>query len=84
MDHGMHGNSPRKSRWWPFSSSSPNDLEDDGSADDYASINQEWASKSEEDPFWWTQERNGGATGAGTSTAPKDTSWAKEGDRHVV
>jgi hypothetical protein len=30
---------------------------DDGSVD-YASLNEEWASRSEEDPYWWTREEN--------------------------
>jgi hypothetical protein len=25
--------------------------------DGFASINEDWASKSEEDPFWWTEEQ---------------------------
>jgi hypothetical protein len=30
---------------------------DDGSVD-YASLNEEWASRSEEDPYWWTRDEN--------------------------
>jgi hypothetical protein len=39
------------------SSSSNNNPRDDGSVD-YASLNEEWASRSEEDPYWWTREEN--------------------------
>jgi hypothetical protein len=45
-------------------SSSNDNPRDDGSVD-YASLNEEWASRSEEDPYWWTREENnqgGGST----------------------
>jgi hypothetical protein len=51
--------------WWPFGRRRGNtgeDLRDDGSVD-YASLNEDWASRSEEDPFWWTQEGGGGGGG---------------------
>jgi hypothetical protein len=32
--------------------------QDDESVIDYASLNEEWASRSEEDPYWWTREEN--------------------------
>jgi hypothetical protein len=50
--------------------------------DGFASINEDWASKSEEDPFWWTEEQ--GRTGGINNGEPKDTSWVKDGDCHVV
>ena len=82
MDHGMNS-SPRNKSWWPFSSRQQED--DNASVDEYASINEDWASKSEEDPFWWTKEQGTGGNGNGNGNGePKDTSWAKEGDRHVV
>ncbi len=56
MDDGV--GSPRRG-WWPFSSS-PNNVRDDGSVD-YASLNEDWASRSEENPHWWAQEGGGGA-----------------------
>jgi hypothetical protein len=64
---------------WPLSSSLlQNDVDNKvGSVDKHASVNQDWASKSEEDPFWWTKELNGTGTGG---DAPNDTSWAKDGD----
>jgi hypothetical protein len=63
MDDGVGGagSSPRRSMggWWPFSSSGNGNgnvnVRDDGSVD-YASLNEDWASRSEEDPHWWTQE----------------------------
>lgn len=49
------------SSWWPFSRNSNGNANansrDDGSVD-YASLNEDWASRSEEDPFWWAQESN--------------------------
>jgi hypothetical protein len=45
------------------SSSSNNNPRDDGSVD-YASLNEEWASRSEEDPYWWTREENNQQTTA--------------------
>jgi len=53
MDDGNGGSSG----WWPFSSSNAN--RDDGSVD-YASLNEDWASRSEQDPFWWTKDDNDG------------------------
>jgi hypothetical protein len=81
MDHGIH-NSPRQKSWWPFSSSRQED--DNASVDEYASINEDWASKSEEDPFWWTKEQGTSNHGNGNTGGPKDTSWTQEADRHVV
>lgn len=50
MEEGV---SPRRG-WWPFGRAESN-ARDDGSVD-YASLNEDWASRSHEDPFWWTQE----------------------------
>ena len=49
---------------WPFSfgrttrgnnSSTSRNVRDDGSVD-YASLSEDWQSRSEQDPFWWTKE----------------------------
>jgi hypothetical protein len=54
MDDGV--TSPRRS-WWPFSSARPSNTSarDDGSVD-YASLNEDWASRSQDDPLWWIEE----------------------------
>lgn len=54
------GISRSSSSWWPFGRSSNNNNNttqgrDDGSVE-YASLNEDWASRSEADPFWWTNE----------------------------
>jgi hypothetical protein len=49
-------NSSGGSSWWPFSRPLARDnARDDGSVD-YASLNEDWASRSETDPYWWTRE----------------------------
>ncbi len=57
MDHGM-GTPVRGTSWWPFGRRQSNDVRDDASVE-YASLNEDWASRSEEDPFWWTQDDGG-------------------------
>jgi len=67
MDHGGDVGTPSSGRgsWWPFSSSRRNNNNDDptgrddGSVD-YASLNEDWASRSQEDPFWWANDDTGG------------------------
>ena len=61
MDHGV-GTPERSARttsssssWWPFRRRQERDLRDDASVE-YASLNEDWASRSQEDPFWWTRE----------------------------
>lgn len=54
----QHG-AASSSSWWPFSRRR-NDIDhggarDDGSVD-YASLNEDWASRSEADPHWWSRE----------------------------
>ena len=46
-------NSNGNSGWWPFN----RNHRDDASVD-YASLNEDWASRSEEDPLWWTKEED--------------------------
>ena len=43
---------------WFNTPSQPTDLRDDGSVD-FSSVQDEWASRSEEDPFWWTKTSEG-------------------------
>jgi hypothetical protein len=53
MQHGASSSS-----WWPFSSRGNNhngSNRDDGSVD-YASINEDWATRSQTDPHWWSRE----------------------------
>jgi len=42
------------SSWWPFSGGGRN-ARDDGSVD-YASLNEDWASRSQADPYWWSRD----------------------------
>jgi hypothetical protein len=53
----QHGES--SSSWWPFSSYRGNNgngsNRDDGSVD-YASLNEDWATRSQADPQWWSRE----------------------------
>ena len=52
---------------WFTTPSLPTDLRDDGSVD-FSSVQDEWASRSEEDPFWWTKTTEG-ATSTNESTS---------------
>lgn len=68
MEHGVgeqppsSSTSPTRSSWWPFSRwQSLDGGRDDGSVE-YASLNEDWASRSQEDPFWWTREEGGRET----------------------
>jgi hypothetical protein len=83
----------RKRGWWPFSSQrspSGDDYRDDGSVE-YASLNEEWATRSQQDPHWWSRDgdvspqratTNSSTTGQDNKTSPSagangvDTSWA--------
>jgi hypothetical protein len=60
MDDGV--TSPRRS-WWPFSSARPSNTSarDDGSVD-YVSLNEDWASRSQDDPLWWTKDNTNNDT----------------------
>ena len=49
--HISDGVDNSSSGWWPWS----RNHRDDASVD-YASLNEDWASRSEEDPLWWTKE----------------------------
>jgi hypothetical protein len=60
MDHGVgtpERTNTSSSSWWPFRRRRDSDvnLRDDASVE-YASLNEDWASRSQEDPFWWTRE----------------------------
>lgn len=46
----------RSSSWWPFSSRRRNHRFDDADSVDYASLNEDWASRSQADPHWWCRE----------------------------
>lgn len=63
MDHGMGTPMSHSSvrNWWPFGrrQSTEENGRDDASVE-YASLNEDWQSRSQEDPFWWTQEDGGG------------------------
>ena len=65
MDHGGEDRTPSAAvsrSWWLFprrSSTNGSGVRDDGSVE-YASLNEDWASRSQEDPFWWAQEEGGG------------------------
>jgi hypothetical protein len=72
-----------KSRWWGFQWKHPDsidgghDVRDDGSVD-FAEVQEEWASRTEEDPFWWSRpEDHGGHVKNGNIA---DTSWAQGKD----
>ena len=58
------------SRWF---GSSPRDNDDESV--DFASVQEEWASKSQEDPFWWSREEDTQRQG-NQKDGNKDTSWA--------
>ena len=82
MHHGTT-TSPQSffSRW--FSSAQKEDADEPS----FASVQEEWASRSEEDPFWWTKEDDQVPASATktreektTNKQPNDTSWAHEND----
>jgi hypothetical protein len=58
MDDGV-GGTPRSFLGSLFGGrrSDSSNPRDDGSVD-YESLNEEWASRTEEDPYWWTREEN--------------------------
>mmetsp|Transcript_26850 Transcript_26850/g.47355 ORF Transcript_26850/g.47355 Transcript_26850/m.47355 type:complete len:381 (-) Transcript_26850:354-1496(-) len=58
VDDGVGGTQTRGFLgWFGRGRSSSHNPRDDGSVD-YESLNEEWASRSEEDPYWWTREEN--------------------------
>jgi hypothetical protein len=78
---------------WPWSS--PINARDDASVD-YASLNEDWASRSQEDPLWWTkddEERQQKVSTKQTSTTmansttnsgtSQNTDWAERAERGV-
>jgi hypothetical protein len=74
-------------RWWGFQwkhqdsidgghrDDSDGDVRDDGSVD-FAEVQEEWASRTEEDPFWWSRPEDHGSGNTGN-----DTSWADDKDK---
>ena len=54
---------------------------DDGSVD-FASVQEEWASRAEEDPVWWSRDDDGGGdddmNNISRVTTDVDTSWARD------
>ena len=75
MDAGV-GSPVRQGRttWWPsfflggggeHRRSSQDDPTRDDASVEYASLNEDWASRSQEDPFWWTREEGRGGQGQG-------------------
>jgi hypothetical protein len=69
MDDGVGEPTLRRSVWWPWS----RNLRDDASVD-YASLNEDWASRSEEDPLWWTKEDGEQGTTTTTTTTANNNS----------
>jgi hypothetical protein len=60
MEDGVGTPPPSRSllgRWLGMEGGNESNPRDDGSVD-YASLNEEWASRTEEDPYWWTREEN--------------------------
>jgi hypothetical protein len=73
------------SRWWGFQWKHPDsidgghDVRDDGSVD-FAEVQEEWASRTEEDPFWWSRPEDHGGHGKNGKNHTNDTSWAEGKD----
>lgn len=71
-----------KRSWLAFwKSSSRENLRDDGSVD-FASVQEEWASRAEEDPFWWSRDDT--ETALHSVDRPRrdpDTSWIHEEEK---
>lgn len=90
-EHGGGGRSRKRQRFfllWPFGKThggGGGDARDDGSVD-FASVQEEWASRAEEDPVWWSREDNeDDVVGRSISNnnytgTPRevDTSWAHD------
>jgi hypothetical protein len=57
MHHGV-SSSPTSfwSRWFTSRVHDGDDDDDDDDEVDFASVQEEWASKSQQDPFWWSRE----------------------------
>jgi len=51
--------SSSSTRWWPFAQRRQATNPRDDSSVDYASLNEDWASRSQEDPLWWSREEDG-------------------------
>jgi hypothetical protein len=59
---------------WPFGKRRNGDARDDGSVD-FASAQEEWASRAEEDPFWWSREEE--SQNNRNISQITDTSWVQ-------
>lgn len=63
---------------WPRRRANVDPLRDDGSVD-FASVQEEWASRAEEDPVWWSREDEVGVEAHSPSRSKEvDTSWAND------
>ena len=65
---------------WFGRSTAETTLRDDGSVD-FASVQEEWASRAEEDPVWWSREDDDDADNLNNIsrvTTDVDTSWAHD------
>jgi hypothetical protein len=77
--------SNNSSRWWGFQWRHPDsidgghDVRDDGSVD-FAEVQEEWASRTEEDPFWWSRPEDHGGHGKHGNHRDADISWAEGKD----
>lgn len=67
--------------WSFFGRRNHNSTREDASVS-FASVQDEWASRSEEDPYWWSREANANTAAAGNSAAPptNEISWTQEGN----
>lgn len=74
---------PQRRRWFSlFRSTAQEEVGDDGSVD-FASVQEEWASRTEEDPLWWSREEEDAnskipAPGVKTPLREPDISWAHD------
>jgi hypothetical protein len=60
---------------WPFGKRRDAHTRDDGSVD-FASAQEEWASRAEEDPFWWSREEE--SQNNRNISQITDTSWVQD------
>jgi len=55
-----------------------NDYDREEASVDFASVQEEWASRTEEDPYWWSREEDDN----NSRTPPtREVSWANEGNK---
>eukprot|EP00977_Amphora_coffeiformis_P015868 scaffold4761_cov205-Amphora_coffeaeformis.AAC.8 len=75
--------SPRRRRGflflWPLRRRTGVDVSRDDGSVDFASVQEEWASRAEEDPVWWSREDDDGDEPRSPSRSTAvDTSWAND------